>query len=152
MASGVRCPHLLLTRSALISSHLSYFDYFAEQRKRKPEEKQYVPIGEVFARTLDTLSARENINWGDEEKEELIKSWSEMKAWEDTPEGLAKLKTKYIVYVPLNSALGNPHLCVLKFHPHQWCNKDNDRRGMVDGLPWSSQTCLTYPHRADAVE
>ena len=136
MASGVSCPHLLLTRSTtLISSHLSYFDYCVEQRKRKPEEKQYVPIGEVFTRTLDTLSARKNIHWHDKEKEELIKSWSEMKAWEDTAEGLAKLRTKYIVYVPFNSALGHPHLCVLELHPHQWCDKDNDRRGMVDDLP-----------------
>src|SRR5258706_13606239 len=104
--SGVRCkvPPFAVDALALISSHPRYFDYFAEQRKRKPEEKQYVPIGEVFTLTLDILSARKNINWHDEEKEELIKSWSEMKAWEDTAEGLAKLRTKYIVYVPLNSA------------------------------------------------
>lgn len=111
MASGVRCPHSLLTRSTLISSHLSYFDYCVELRKYEPKEKQYVPIGEVFTRTLDTLSARKDINWHDEEKEELIKSWSEMKAWEDTAEGLAKLRTKYIVYVPLNSALVIPLMC-----------------------------------------
>ena len=118
MASGVRCPHLSLTRSALISSHFSYFDYFAEQRQRKSEEKQYLPVGAVFTLTLDTLSARENINWADEEKEGLIKSWSEMKAWEDTAEGLAKLRTKYIVYVSLNSAFGYTRLCVLELHPH----------------------------------
>lgn len=94
--SGVRgkVPPSHLTRPALIGSHFSYFDYFAEQRQRKSEEKQYVPVGEVFTLTLDTLSARENINWADEEKEGLIKSWSEMKAWEDTAEGLAKLRTK----------------------------------------------------------
>jgi len=88
---------LPLTRSALISSYLSYFDYFAQQKKRKPDEKQYVPVSEVFARTLDALSGRENINWDCEEKEKLIKSWSEMRAWEDTAQGLAKLRTKYIV-------------------------------------------------------
>lgn len=135
MASGVSCPHLLLTRLTLICSHLSYFDYCVEQGKREPEEKQYVPIGEVFTRTLDNLSSRRKIKWNDEEKEELIKSWSEMKAWEDAAEGLGKLRTKYIVYVPRNSALGHPHLCVLELHPHQWCGKDNDRRGMVENLP-----------------
>jgi hypothetical protein len=124
---------LPLPRSALIISHLSYFDYFAEQNQRKPKEKQYIPVGEVFTRTLDTLSARENIRWKGEEKEDLIRSRSEIQAWEGTAEGLAKLRTKYIVYVSLNSALGHPHLSALELHPHQWCDKENDRHGMVDG-------------------
>jgi 2-haloacid dehalogenase len=90
----------------LIVSHFSYFDYFAEQEKRRPEEREYIAVSEVFARTLDTLSGRKNIKWDDEEREELVKSWSKMKAWEDTAQGLAKLRTKYIVYVPFNAPLG----------------------------------------------
>lgn len=117
--------------SALIGPHLSYFDYFAEQKKRKPEEKEYIPVSKVFARTLDALSARKNINWDDEEKEELVKSWSKMNAWEDTVQGLARLRTKYIVYVPLSTTVRHPHLRVLELYPHQWCHKHNDRHGMV---------------------
>jgi hypothetical protein len=131
--------------SALIGSHLSYFEYLAKQKKRKPEEKQYIPVGEVFVRTLDALSGRENINWDDEEKEVLVRSWSAMKAWEDAAQGLAKLRTKYIVYVSLTSTLGHHHLRVLELHPHQWYDKDNDRRGMVDGLPVVSAVSFDQP-------
>jgi len=105
--SGVRgkCPRLLLIHSALIGSRLSYFGHVAEQKGRKPEEKEYIPVSEIFARTLDALSGRKNINWDDEEKEVLVMSWSNMKAWDDTAQGLAKLRRKYIVYVPVNSAV-----------------------------------------------
>ena len=118
-------------RLELIGSTLSYFEYFAEQRKRRPEEKEYIPVSEVIARTLDALSGRKNINWDDEEKEELVQSWFKMKAWEDTAQGLAELRTKYIVYVPLSTTVEHPHLRALEFYPHQWHRKHNDRHGMV---------------------
>jgi len=106
---------LPLTRSALTISRLSYFDYLAEQKQRKPEEKQYVPVGEVFIRTLNTLSAGENTIWEGEEKEDLIKGWSEIKAWEGTVEGLAKLRAKYVSSHKLHCSA--PPTYALYLHP-----------------------------------
>jgi len=60
---------------------------------------------EIFAHTLDALSGHKNINWDDEEKEVLVMSWSNMKAWEDRAQGPAELRRKYIVCVPVNSAV-----------------------------------------------
>lgn len=56
-----------------------------------------IPLKDVFDRTLSILEKQESLHWTDEQRQVLLSSWVKMIPWEDTVEGIKRLREKYIV-------------------------------------------------------
>jgi len=74
------------------------FATYVRKQQANPGEYQHIETFEVYRRVLGELCTTKNITqWNADVKEELVKSWGSMTAWEDTATGLSLLKQKFIL-------------------------------------------------------
>lgn len=71
-----------------------FFTFVAELAERN---KPLMSMNDVYDKTLARISQSKNLQWSEQQKSALIHSWSELPAWGDTAEGLARLRNKFIV-------------------------------------------------------
>lgn len=76
------------------------FTFVAELVARNEPQ---MPTKDVYDKTLSRISDGKNLQWSEQQRFNLIRSWSELPAWDDTAEGIARLRKKFIVYAPHRS-------------------------------------------------
>ncbi|KAG8797347.1 hypothetical protein FRC16_009001 [Serendipita sp. 398] len=77
------------------------FFIYLEERVNSTE---VLPLHDVYDHTLTRCQTGTGIEWSSEQRERLIRSWSGLVAWEDSREGLQRLRQKYLVVILSNGS------------------------------------------------
>jgi len=108
------------------------FAKYVQLQQAKPGAYQHIETFEVYRRVLDELCTEKHINqWSTETKADLVKSWVNMTAWEDTATGLSLLRQKFT-------------LCALSNGRASWLIDVFKRCGMTWDLILSSDIIGAY--------
>jgi len=72
-------------------------EFFVYLQELADNNSYWVPFNDVYDTTLSRLQNGTDLHWTDEQRTSLIRSWGGLIAWEDTVEGLRRLRERYIV-------------------------------------------------------
>jgi hypothetical protein len=72
-------------------------EFFIYLEELADNNSDVVPFNDVYDTTLSRLQKGTDLHWTGEQRTSLIRSWGGLIAWEDTVEGLRRLRERYIV-------------------------------------------------------
>lgn len=72
-------------------------EFFVYLKELADNNSELIPFNDVYNTTLSRLQRGTDLHWSEEQRMILISSWGGLIAWEDTVEGLRRLREKYIV-------------------------------------------------------
>ncbi|KZV95277.1 HAD-like protein [Exidia glandulosa HHB12029] len=70
---------------------------FAQRTRASTAAGTFVEMYATYGEVLDELCRERGLEWAEDVKRDLVKSWGRMKAWDDTAHGLELLRSKYVV-------------------------------------------------------